>query len=257
MNKKISTDSFIARMGGKKLLRGRIISEFPANPGRYAEVFGGAAWVILGAEKHAKTEVYNDLDGELVNLFRVVKFHLPELFRELEGLYSLCSRELFFDVISQLKSAGLTDIQRAARFLVRIKYSFGADERTFCCTPRNMDGVKDKMEKFRERFKNVVIENKPYDNLIKVYDRPDALFYCDPPYFGAEDYYDVMFTRADHERLREILGGIKGKFVLSYNDCEFVRNLYSEFNIIEVSRCNNLLQTSGAEKYKELIIKNF
>jgi DNA adenine methylase len=86
-----------------------------------------------------------------------------------------------------------------------------------------------------------------------VYDRPKALFYCDPPYHTTERYYDVQFTEDDHLRLKTALDNIKGKFVLSYNDDEFIRELYKNYNIIEVTRQNNL--SSG--EYKEVIIKNF
>lgn len=89
--------------------------------------------------------------------------------------------------------------------------------------------------------------------ITNVYDRPRALFYCDPPYYKAEKYYNIPFDVADHERLKQCLNGIKGLFLLSYNDCDFVRELYKDFKIEEVSRANNL--TTG--DYKELIISNF
>ena len=99
----------------------------------------------------------------------------------------------------------------------------------------------------------VVIENKDFGDLIKVYDRDSSFFYCDPPYYKTEKYYDVVFSEADHERLRKCLGGIRGKFLLSYNDCEYIRELYRGFVIEEVERSNNL--TSG--RYRELIIRNY
>ncbi|MCD7800911.1 MAG: DNA adenine methylase [Ruminococcus sp.] len=68
-----------------------------------------------------------------------------------------------------------------------------------------------------------------------------------------EKYYDIKFTEDDHLRLKNTLEGIKGKFVLSYNDDEFVQELYKNYNIIKASRQNNL--SSG--DYKEVIIKNF
>lgn len=100
---------------------------------------------------------------------------------------------------------------------------------------------------------SVVIEHKDFENLIKVYDRPAALFYCDPPYHSTEKYYSVAFGEADHIRLRDTLAGIKGKFLLSYNDDNFIRSLYSGFKIETLERANNL--SSG--KFKELIITNY
>ena len=79
------------------------------------------------------------------------------------------------------------------------------------------------------------------------------MFYCDPPYHKSEKYYDAEFTSSDHERLKACLSNIKGRFVLSYNDDDFIRNLYKDFKITEVERQNNLSRGS----YKELIITNY
>lgn len=109
------------------------------------------------------------------------------------------------------------------------------------------------MKKVEKRLKNVVIENKNFENLIKVYDCAKALFYCNPLYHKTENYYDAEFSESDHERLKSCLDGIKGRFVLSYNDNEYIRDLYKNYEIIPVERQNNL--SSGT--YKKLIIKNF
>lgn len=109
-------NSFIGWIGGKKLLRAEIIARFPENMGRYIEVCGGAAWVLFHREKHAEIEIYNDANGELGNLFRCIKFHRPELQRELQ--FMLNSRELFEDFKAQYNTRGMTDIQRAARFFM-------------------------------------------------------------------------------------------------------------------------------------------
>lgn len=93
--------------------------------------------------------------------------------------------------------------------------------------------------------------------MIKVYDRPKALFYLDPPYYGAEQYYDVPFTEKDHIRLKDTLMNINGQFILSYNDNEFIRNLYKEFNVETVSRNSNLTCKRESKNYDELIIRNF
>jgi DNA adenine methylase len=241
------------RIGGKKLLRKTICETFPPPErfNRYIEVFGGMAWVLLYKDKHAETEVYNDADGELVNLMKCVKFHLPELTRELEWL--LNSREMFTDAISQLGSKGLTDIQKAARFFIKMRLSFGTEGRTFACKAANIKGALSKMNDVSGRLSRVVIENKDFDDLIKVYDRKDAFFYCDPPYYKTEDYYDAPFAKADHERLKDRLNSIKGLFMLSYNDDNFIRELYKNYNIRSVERANNI----SKGMYKEVIITNY
>ena len=248
-------NSPITRIGGKKLLRRQICERFPAEGSfdRYIEVFGGAGWVLFYKDKHAALEVYNDADGQLVNLMRCIKYHAAELQRELNGYVN--SRELFDDAKAQMNVRGLTDIQRAARYFLRMKLSFGADGDTYGCNRKNLSNAINYLSDVQKRLSagSVVIEHKDFENLIKVYDRPTALFYCDPPYHTTEKYYDVAFEESDHIRLRDTLAAIKGRFLLSYNDDEFIRSLYSGFNIEAVERQNNL--SSGT--FKELIITNY
>ena len=81
-------NSFISWIGGKKLLRKKILEQFPEQEffNRYIEVFGGAGWVLFSSDKHAPMEVFNDVNGELINLYRVVKYHPEALQNELEWL---------------------------------------------------------------------------------------------------------------------------------------------------------------------------
>ena len=88
-------DSFIPWVGGKKLLRGEIVKRFPQNIDRYVEVFGGAAWVLFYRQQYAKQEVYNDINGELVNLFRMVKYHPAAIIEELK--FTLNASQTFLD----------------------------------------------------------------------------------------------------------------------------------------------------------------
>ncbi|MDE6730296.1 MAG: DNA adenine methylase [Oscillospiraceae bacterium] len=241
--------SFIPWIGGKSLLAQKITSLFPDDVDRYIEVFGGGGSVLFYKEKHANLEIYNDLNRNLVNLFRCAKYHRDELQREIAGYFN--SRELFEEIKEKLKIPGFTDIQRAAMFYVQIKISYGSQLNNFGCCKNNLS--PDYLEKIEKRLERVVIENKDFENLIKVYDRPKALFYCDPPYHKTENYYDAVFTKEDHERLKSVLSLIRGRFILSYNDDVYIRELYKNFEIISVERQNNL--SKGI--YRELIIKNF
>lgn len=251
-------NSFTGWIGGKKLLRNEIIKRFPENIGRYIEVCGGAGWVLFHKEKHANMEIYNDVNSNLVNLFKCVKFHCPELQRELS--FMLNSREMFEDFKNQfLNTIGLTDIQRAARFFMLLKTSYGNNGRSYGCIKKDINVVVQYLEDIAQRLSRVIIENKDFEDLIRVYDKPDALFYVDPPYYGTEGYYQALFTPQDHVRLNETLKNTKGKFILSYNDCDFVRGLYRGFNIEEISRCANLKTRYAnlGHRYNELIIKNY
>lgn len=248
-------NSFIPWIGGKRALRKRIIEEFPAEFDRYIEVFGGAGWVLFGADRHAKFEVFNDVNGDLINLYRCIKYHTPALQDELR--YIIHSRELFNGFKSQLNAEGLTDIQRAARYYIIIRSSFGANRSSFATNVTDLSGKIGYLSKVQERLSRVIIENRDFENLIQTYDRENALFYLDPPYLTTEKYYATNFAEADHERLCKLLHSVKGKFVLSYNDDERIAELYRDCNIIPVERCNLLQATSNSKTFKEIIIKNF
>lgn len=250
-------DSFMTWIGGKKALRSKIVEQFPkpGTYGRYIEVFGGAGWILFSAERHAKMEVYNDVNGNLVNLFRCAKYHPEALQKELE--FILMSREQFFDARQQIEIRGLTDVQRAARFYILIKESFGASMHSFRVCPKDMASAVEYISEVSKRLKMVVIENQDFERILKTYDRQDALFYLDPPYYETEKYYPDRFMPEDHVRLKEALDVLKGKFVLSYNDCEYIRELYRGYHIIEVERLHNLVMKERKPKYKELLIKNY
>lgn len=248
-------NSFIPWIGGKKLLKNEILKRFPdETPSKYIEVFGGAGWVLFAKNSISKQqEVFNDYNSELINLYRCVKYHAEELQKECALL--LNSREVFNRFEKQLNANGLTDIQRAARYFYLIKVSFGADVRTFGCSNRNIYYAVDMLQEISKRLRKVTIENQSYERLIKHYDNENVLFYVDPPYYKTEKYYGDLFSVEDHRILKDILSNIKGKFILSYNNCSYIKELYKEFYIEEVSRNHNL--KSNGEQFKELIIRNF
>lgn len=246
-------NSFISWIGGKKLLRKEIIKRFPDGMRRYVEVFGGAGWVLFGKEQStSQIEIFNDIDGELINLYRVIKYHCEAVQEELQLI--LNSREVFMVAKEQQKCSGLTDIQRAARFYYLIRFSFGSNKHSYGLSKKAIQKPIEYLSEISDRLERVVIENKDFENLITVYDRKDTLFYLDPPYVGTEKYYSSAFTKADHEKLKEILDSIKGRFVLSYNDCPYVRELYSGYNIEAISRNHNLKYDES--KFAEVIITN-
>lgn len=203
-------ESFIGWIGGKKVLRKAIIERFPNKFDRYIEVFGGAGWVLFGSDRHAKLEVFNDIDSNLINLYRCIKYHCEEIQRELE--WCLHSREMFYNYKQQMNFTGLTDIQRAARYFIIIKNSFGADRYSFATAKSNYAKKIEYMSEIKKRLENVVIENKNFSDLIKVYDRPGALFYLDPPYYGTEKYYNCSFGINEHKTLCDILKNINATF---------------------------------------------
>ncbi len=250
-------NSFIGWIGGKNYLKKAICERMPDKFSRYIEVFGGAAWVLFYKEKHAGMEIYNDCNSELVNLFKCVKYHCPELQRELS--FVLNSRELFDDFKAQYNVRGMTDIQRAARFFMLLKTSYGSNQKTYGCIKKDITLMSEYLERIQARLSGVVIENKDFEDLINVYDRSDAFIYLDPPYYGTEKYYQVQFSKEDHDRLCKLLKDVKGRFLLSYNDCDYIREIYEDFKIEEIVRNHNLLSRYGGKDsiYRELLIKNY
>lgn len=252
--------SFIPWIGGKSQLRKQIIPLISKDTERYIEVFGGAAWVLFGKERcHGQLEVYNDINGNLVNLYMQIKNNCSELQNEIDWLQS---REIFEHYRKSIsENEQMTDVQRAARFWYLIKSSFGANLHSFATSSKNLSKPADELPLYRERLKNVVIENRDFEHIIKIYDRPKACFFLDPPYFKTERYYNTRlncFKMADHQRLKHILKGVKGRFILTYNDCEFIRKMYKDYNIHGVYRFNLLsLPGNNREVFKEVIITNF
>lgn len=246
-------NSFIAWIGGKKALRQQITALFPESFDCYVEVFGGAGWVLFYKDCHAKKEVFNDLNSELINLYRCIKYHPEELQKQFE--WNLLSRELF-NQCRDMSLEHLTDIQRAARYFFLIKESFGSKMTSFRTGAFDLQKSIDYLLEVQKRLKNVLIENLDFERLIQIYDRENTLFYLDPPYYGTERYYEEKFSAGDHERLKSCLDTVNGKFILSYNDCPYIRALYRDYDLREVSRMNSL-SSENRTGYKELLIKNY
>ena len=236
-------------------MRKQILKEFPQEMACYVEVFGGAAWILFAKERHAEVEVYNDVNHNLVNMFRCVKYHADALYEELKWVF--VSREQFEQAKEDVNNPNLTDIQRAAGFFILVKCSFGAKMQDFSGKRVSFSSTVENLELFRERLKSTVIEQLDFEKLIALYDREGTLFYADPPYYEAEGYYAEEFLTSDHIRLKESLEKVQGKFILTYNDCPFIRELYSEYCIIPIERQSNITAPTVKKMYKEIIIKNF
>lgn len=255
-------NSFMSWVGGKKALREEVVRRFPLYYERYIEVFGGGGWVLFHKSPGSDFEVYNDFNSLLVNLYRCVRDKPDLLMNALK--YVLNSREDFDRVRLALRRQRTTDVQRAAWFYQIIRYSYASALTSYGSQPHDMRANFPLIEQAHRRLKDVVVENKDFEKLIRQYDRPVSLFYCDPPYHATEGYYQNIgedgFTEKDHIRLRDALLSIEGKFLLSYNDDEFVRRLYDApgIQIEAVTRLNNIKQRYDPNcQFAELFIANY
>lgn len=211
--------------GGKFRLAPWIIEHFPAHR-VYVEPYGGAASVLL-RKPRSYSEVYNDLDGDAVNLFRVLRD--PEQAARLRELLRLTpfARTEFMAAYEPSDEP----VERARRLVARSfmgHSSKGAFERSGFDTRVNSDGycsrvnavvaLPEAVDQAVERLRGVLIENDQAMVLIDRHDRPDALFYIDPPYLpqtrGSRVYREDM-SRADHEALLDRLQSVDGMVVLS------------------------------------------
>jgi DNA adenine methylase len=258
-----SAHSFSGWVGGKSQLAKTIINMMPAHK-TYCEVFGGAGWVLFKKSPSA-VEIINDVNSELVNLYRIYKYHFTALLDEYST--QLISRDDFYR-FRDTPAAGLTDVQRAARFYYILRNCYGAriTNPSFTSHPLRPAGLKlgeelkQHLQSVHERLQRVTVENQSYDQIIGRFDTPGSLFYLDPPYYEFEKYYGKdIFGRGDFEKLATILRGIKGKFILSLNDVPPVREIFSGFHFYEKKIRWSLGTTHGTndDLGNELIITNF
>jgi DNA adenine methylase len=247
----------LSYIGGKHRLAKRVIAIFPKHT-TYVEAFAGGAQVFFRKEP-SKVEVLNDLDGEIVNFFRVCQQHYEELLRYCRFL--LVSRR-WFELLRATDPASLTDVQRAARYLYLLRNSFAS----LVARPRyhrnvvqppsfNLERLPQLIENAHKRLERVQLECSPYDEVLARFDRPTTLFYLDPPYWGRK-LYRYNFSPVDFEKLAERLHGIRGKFVLSLNDVPEVRTLFHRFHIREVT-LHYTSQKLAGRRYREVLITNF
>lgn len=209
-----------------------IIDLIPDNHSIYIEVFGVAASVLY-QKQPSKLEVLNDINSELINLHRAIRNNPQSLSMFLNDLF--ISREIFDD-IKKRKLKPKNNIERAAFYYYQLTQSFGSKGDNFAMAAKS--GRKPKniyrdFKKISDRLKGVTIENMSFSKLIPLYDKEDAFFYVYWPYVNTESYYKNTggFGIEKHEELADLLSNTKSKFLLSYNDCQLVRELYRGFNI--------------------------
>jgi DNA adenine methylase len=253
----------LAWVGGKSRLREKILERFPEHE-CYVEVFGGAAWVLFGKDPGtSKSEVLNDLDGELINFWRVIK-HRPAEFAEMAS-WLLASRELWTEW-KPLPSKG-TEIERAIRFYAVIKLGFGAQRIPTSFGSKNRGrpttawpGMREDLGRITPRLRQVWIERLPWEHCIEKFDGAGSFFYLDPPFrCGGSKAYFHQFTDDDHQRLAaSLLSRVRGSWLLSYNDDPFIERLYRHHRTtIEHLEVPYSIARQGRQRMRELLIRNY
>jgi DNA adenine methylase len=248
-------------IGGKHNLAPRIIDRIAAIPHSiYVESFVGMGGIFLRRPFRASSEVINDISSDVATLFRILQRHYVPFLETMR--WQLTSRAEF-ERLARTDPDTLTDLERAARFLYLQRTAFGGKVagRSFgasigASARFDITRLAPLLEAAHERLASVVIERLPYDELLQRYDRPETLFYLDPPYWGSElDYGRGAFGRVDFGRLARLLGEIRGRFLLSINDTPEIRKIFAAFPLEEV-RTTYSISGEGNRPAAELLISN-
>jgi len=260
--------------GGKSTLAPWIVRHFPSHR-IYVELFGGGASVLL-AKPRVHTDIYNDLEGDVVNFFRVARDSGQELKRLL--WLTPYAREEFADVVNGEKSDD--PVERARRFLVTCRQGYGGSgtsKRYFSAgnwktasihpsvSPKHtwLNAIDGRMDQLIERFQGVAIENRDFEWCIKQFDTSETLFYADPPYLregrNFKHQYRHDFDDDDHTRLARALASIKGKVVVSYHQSAQLDELYPKWRRAERASQNRAVLVKGGTRRRttEALLMNF
>lgn len=252
--------------GGKWILAPWIISNFPKHR-VYVEPYGGAASVLI-QKPRSYGEIYNDLDGEIVNLFTVARDHGAELVRVLE--FTPFSRTEFLESYSPDDNP----IEQARRTVIRSFMGFGSAGACGAKTgfrsnsnrsgttpahdwvnyPKSLPGITD-------RLKGIVLECKPAIEVMLQHDSPETLHYVDPPYVHAtrslgnpycKKGYRFEMSDDDHRALSVTLRELRGQVIVSGYHSELYDELYGDWRRVERNA-----HADGAEDRVEVLWMNY
>ena len=232
----------------------------------YCEPFGGSAAVLINRPP-APVETYNDLDGDVVNFFRVLREQKDALLEAI-GLTPFAREELRVAVNNQPED--LTDLERARRFFVRARQvrtglaQTASEGRWAHCKLTSRAGMAGAVSRWlgsveglaeiAQRLLRVQIENAPAIEVIQRYDSPDTLFYCDPPYVHAAradiNAYAYEMTDREHRELADVLHQVEGKVALSGYHCGLMRELYGDWDTIEAPAKKSHATNTNADNHK-------
>jgi DNA adenine methylase len=226
----MNTKPILSWPGGKSRLLKHIVPHIPAAAG-YIEVFAGGCAVLL-AKPPSKLEVVNDINSDLITLYRVAKYHPDALVSELQLMPG--SRQYLADCIGLMKTGALTDLQRAAMFLHANKTSFCASGGSYAVAKNpgssvfsNRDALYDRIGMFARRMSQVSIEHMDYRRLLSTYDHPGNLFFLDPPYLGADVSNYRGWTEIEMGQFQSAVLELSGRWIVTIDDSEFNRRLWS------------------------------
>lgn len=258
-------NSFFPYPGGKSLYAPWIIDHFPDHSVYVEPMCGSAA--VLANKPRSEVEVINDVDGDIIHFFQVVRERPDELIQWLRD--RPYSRDLHRKYAGEFYDGYRPDddIDRAGRFFYLRQTQFGNKYKSKSgyrrSRHRDFAGVfvnnVEQLKRAAHRLREVQIDNADYEQLLKAYDSTDTLWYFDPPYFDVgDDIYS--HGKFDHERFAEALGEIDGHFVVSYGEIPNPLQQYEDqLTVVErnVEYKNGGWAGDGSKEAVERLIMNF
>jgi DNA adenine methylase len=248
-------------VGGKRQLAKRLVAAIGTTPhDGYFEPFVGMGGVFFRRDQRPRAEAINDLSRDVATFFRILQRHYEPF---LDMLKWRLSSRADFERLMATDPATMTDLSRAARFLQIQRLTFGGKVagRTFGVDTRgpgrfDVARLAPLLEAAHERLSGVWIECLPYADFIKRYDRPGALFFLDPPYWGSEHYYGKeLFGRPDFAALEAALRHLKGRFIMTVNDVPDLREMFA-WATIETAELTYTVGAGNRTTAREIIIRN-
>lgn len=245
-------------VGGKFYLAKQIAALMPPHQ-IYCEVFGGAAHVLY-RKAPSRSEILNDINGELMNFWQILRDEPDYLMAQAEE--ALYSRQLFeqYRDMQAAELASLTPRECAWRFFYLVRCCFGSRQikPTFGYCPSGKTVLPCTwpalLAQAKERMRRVILECLPWQACLARYDSRQTLFYLDPPYIGFEKYYPgTGFAIDQFAELAERLAKLEGAFLLSLNDCPEARELFAAFPIIWQGQARYSLNKGQRRNAGELI----
>lgn len=256
----MQSSPIIPWLGGKRRLADKLIPLFPPHE-CYVEVFCGGAALYFLRPIAAPVEVLNDVNGELINLYRVVQHYLEEFVRQFK--WAITSRQVF-KWLQMTPTEPLTDIQRAARFYYLQQHAFGGrvESQSFGTATTapaiNLLRIEENLSAAHLRLAGgTMVENLPWHECAERYDRPHSFFYMDPPYWQTEGY-GVPFEFDQYQRMAEFMRQCQGKVMVSINDHQDIREVFAGLVFHDLGIKYSVGNSCGKPaESRELVITNY
>jgi DNA adenine methylase len=251
--------------GGKQKLTPTILPLIPKH-NLYCEPFFGGGAVFFGKES-SKVEVVNDLDGNLITFYRVLKNDYKKLNKEIQA--TLYSRELhhtakiilgYPQLFSSVKSAWALWVLIHEGYCSMMDGVWGYEKKSDSAVKRFHNKKTNFLKEYSQRLERTQIECRDALEVIKSRDTDQSFFYCDPPYFNSYQKYSTNYTEADYKKLLDVLANMKGKFLLSSYPSEILTTYIKKYKWFskEIDMPVSVVARYGKGKRKtEMLVANY